>query len=67
MPCSAPSTSALKGGDEVRLRRVRHLRRHPPQGQQGPRPAHRQAEIDIAATSSVRFKAGKGLKDGLGG
>ena len=56
---------ALKDGQEVRLvgfgtfaitHRKASKGRDPRTG----------AEIDIAATTSVRFKAGKGLKDALG-
>jgi DNA-binding protein HU-beta len=56
---------ALKAGEEVRLvgfgtfaitQRKASKGRDPRTG----------AEIDIAATTSVRFKAGKGLKDALG-
>ena len=55
---------ALKAGEEVRLvgfgtfavtQRKASKGRDPRTG----------AEIDIAATTSVRFKAGKGLKDAL--
>ena len=56
---------ALTGGEEVRLvgfgtfaitQRKASKGRDPRTG----------AEIDIAATTSVRFKAGKSLKDSLG-
>ena len=57
--------ASLKGGDEVRLvgfgsfaitHRKASKGRDPRTGK----------EIDIAATTSVRFKAGKGLKDAVG-
>ncbi|WMT88751.1 HU family DNA-binding protein [Pelagibacterium sp. 26DY04] len=57
-------TSALKGGDEVRLVGFGTFAASQRKATKGRNPATG-AEIDIPASNQPKFKAGKGLKDAL--
>ena len=57
-------TKALKKKQEVRLVGFGTFSHLQAQGRQGPQPAHRRGDQDPRQTT-VRFKAGKGLKDAV--
>lgn len=57
---------ALKGGDKVQITGFGSFETRTREARKGRNPRTGK-EIDIAASTSVAFRAGKGLKDGLEG